>query len=387
MTEGATKHIEAEHIAGLYLHVPFCKQACHYCNFHFSTSLKYKEEMVQAMLLELEQRQDYLQGLPLKSVYFGGGTPSLLDASELDRLFDKIQSIHTILPDAEITLEANPDDLSREKLAVLANSPINRLSIGIQSFSNEDLESMNRAHNAAEANQCIDWARSAGFDQLTIDLIYGSPTTSDEQWAENVEKVLQYQLPHISCYCLTVEPKTALAHFVKTGKAKPVDEAQAERQFLYLMNTLEAAGYEHYEISNFALPGQRAVHNSNYWLGKPYLGIGPAAHSYNGQSRQWNVANNARYIKHFLKQEALESPPFELETLTPTQQYNEYILTRLRTAWGVELEDLPVNFQSHFLKHVKTFQEKGDVIQRDQNYTLSRSGKLLADYISMELFV
>ena len=370
-------------MAGIYLHIPFCKQACHYCNFHFSTSLKYRGEVLAAMLQELELQRDYLEGAPLESIYLGGGTPSILSAEELQVLFDKIFDLHEVLPKAEITLEANPDDFSESKLAYWQASPINRLSIGIQSFSDEDLRFMNRAHNAVEASQCIELAHQYGFQNLTVDLIYGTPTMNQEQWEANVAQVLAHDVPHLSCYCLTVEPKTALAHFVNTGQAKPVDDELAEQQFIYLMETLKSAGYEHYEISNFARPGHRAVHNSNYWLGKKYLGIGPGAHSFSGESRQWNVANNTKYRKALTEGVI----PFEKEILTAVQQYNEYVLTRLRTSWGVVLDDLSAVHQKYFLKQIQTFVDAGQVEEQNGVYTLNNKGKLLADHIAMDLFL
>jgi len=369
-------------MAGIYLHIPFCKQACHYCNFHFSTLMQYREEVVAAIARELELQSAYLRGKPVESIYFGGGTPSLLKPEELDLLFRTIENLHDIHPDAEITLEANPDDLQEDRLAYLRDSAVNRLSIGIQSFSEQDLQFMNRAHNAVEAGHCIDLAHKYGFENLTVDLIYGTPTMSDDQWAENIKKVLAYGVPHLSCYCLTVEPSTALDHFVKTGKAKPVNEEQAERQFVYLMETLDKAGYDHYEISNFARPGHYAVHNSAYWLGKPYLGVGPGAHSYNGESRQWNVANNTRYRKAL----AEDQLPFERELLTEEQRYNEYVLTRLRTRWGVVPEDLPTDYREYFLKQIQTYLKAGQVECLKGAYLLTKTGKLLADRIAMELF-
>ena len=369
-------------MAGIYLHIPFCKQACHYCDFHFSTSLKYRAEVLHAMLKELDLRKDYLQGAPLESIYFGGGTPSILGQEELNRLFEKIYELHEVKPDAEITLEANPDDLTEHKLQQLSQTPVNRLSIGIQSFSEADLLFMNRAHNAAEASRCIELAQAAGFYNLTIDLIYGSSTTSHEQWAENIARVLAFNIPHISCYCLTVEAKTALAHFVETGKAKPVDDQQAALQFQFLMDQLGAAGYDHYEISNFAKPGNYAVHNSNYWLGKSYLGIGPSAHSYNGQSRQWNVANNGKYRKALAANEL----PFEIEYLTADQKYNELVMTKLRTIWGVHLADLEPSYRRYFSQQMEPFVMEGKVIQQADHYVLTQSGRLIADRIAMEAF-
>lgn len=371
---------------GIYLHIPFCKQACHYCNFHFSTSLRQKGAMVEAIVRELEVQKDYLQSAPLSSIYFGGGTPSLLDAGELEQIFSKIHQLHSVQADAEITLEANPDDLSLEKLQALRNSPVNRLSIGIQSFAEEDLRFMNRAHNAQEARACIENALALGFDNLTLDLIYGTPTTSHEQWARNLDTIFQYPIPHLSAYCLTVEPKTALDHFVRQGKAAPVDEEHANTQFLYLMEACQAQGYEHYEISNFAKPGRYARHNSSYWLGEPYLGIGPSAHSFNGQSRQWNVANNAKYLKILTEGDIADTGLFELEELSPATRYNEYVMTGLRTIWGCDLQKIAPAFQAYFLENVQPFIDKGQVLAQNHQYRLSNNGKFMADYIAAQLF-
>ncbi|MCB9282892.1 MAG: radical SAM family heme chaperone HemW [Lewinellaceae bacterium] len=371
---------------GLYLHIPFCKQACHYCNFHFSTSLKYKGELVQALLREMELQRDYLGGATLNTIYFGGGTPSLLSGDELQMIFDQIYRLFPVVAEPEITFEANPDDLTQEKVDILQKSPVNRLSIGIQSFSEEDLRFMNRAHSAEEATTCLKRARDAGFENITIDLIYGSPTTSDAQWTNNLDLFFGFDLPHLSPYCLTVESKTALDHFVKKGKVPPVDEEKASRQFEYLMDAMAARGYEHYEISNFAKPGRHSKHNSSYWLGEPYLGIGPAAHSFNGDTRQWNIANNARYLQT-LSEGRLA---FELETLTPANRFNEYVMTSLRTQWGCNLahiQSLPEDFSNHFLASIQRFVAEGQVVRQGDVFTLSRQGKLVADHIAAECFV
>lgn len=371
---------------GLYLHIPFCKQACHYCNFHFSTTLRSKPEMVEAIARELELQRDYLGGAELGSIYFGGGTPSLLDLPELERIFKKIYALHPVSGDAEITIEANPDDLTKEKLHDLRrHTPVNRLSIGIQSFHDDDLRWMNRAHTAAHARHCLYHAAAAGFGDLTIDLIYGAPTTTDAHWAENLRIALEEGIPHLSCYGLTVEEGTALAHFVRAGKSPAPDEEKAARQFEYLQDTLAARGYEHYEISNFALPGRYARHNSSYWRGEPYLGVGPSAHSFDGRSRQWNVANNARYLR------ALEAGelPFEREELTPAQRYNEYVMTGLRTIWGCELRHIDAigpAFSTFFLSEIVPFLHEGAVEQNGETYRLSRAGKLFADRIAAALF-
>jgi oxygen-independent coproporphyrinogen III oxidase len=378
---------------GIYLHIPFCKQACHYCNFHFSTSLQLKAPLLAAMLRELDLRRDFFgEALPLDSVYLGGGTPSLLSRAELESLFEHIRRHFHIAPDAEITLEANPDDLTDAYLNELRQTPVNRLSIGIQSFSDADLKWMNRAHHADEARRCIESALAAGFDNLTCDLIYGAPTTSDEQWAANIQTLLDYGIPHLSCYCLTVEPKTALAHFVKTGKSPAVEDEKAARQFQYLMDAMAAAGYEHYEISNFARPGRYARHNTAYWRNEPYLGIGPGAHSYIGHTRQWNLPNNALYVRQVAQAadwKALEGSVFEQEYLQPKDRYNEYVMTRLRTMWGCrveEIERLGAEFAGHFVKTAAPFLQQHLLTATQGAYRLSRAGKLMADFVSAELF-
>ncbi len=348
--------------------------------------MKFKPEMLTAILQEIALQKDYLEGRPLASVYLGGGTPSLLSQNELQQLFSQVERYHEVLPDAEITLEANPDDLTADKLAAFRQTPINRLSIGIQSFSEEDLRFMNRAHNAQEAVHCVQHAQAAGFHNLTVDLIYGSPTTSDEQWAANIQQVLDFGIPHISCYCLTVEPKTALDYMVRTGKAAEVDDDKAARQFDMLVQRLTEAGYDHYEISNFAKPGWYAQHNSSYWLGRHYLGIGPSAHSFNSHSRQWNVANNTKYRKAIMDGQLAA----EVEQLSPAQRFNEYIMTSLRTIWGTNLQQLehihPV-WAQQFVASAKSYIEQGLMTQREHIFQLTQNGKLLADRIAMELFV
>jgi oxygen-independent coproporphyrinogen-3 oxidase len=342
--------------------------------------------MIAAILKEIDLQKDYLGGEKIETIYFGGGTPSLLSKEDLDLIFDKIYSTHSVSGMPEITLEANPDDLTLDKLKELKETSINRLSIGIQSFSEEDLKFMNRAHNAMEAENCLKFAQDLGFENLTIDLIYGSPTTSDIQWSKNLETVFQYQIPHISCYCLTVEPKTALAHFVKVGKAKPVDENQAARQFEMLIQSMSLNEYEHYEISNFAKKGWYSKHNSSYWKGAKYLGLGPSAHSFDGSSRQWNVANNAHYIKA-LNNKVLN---FEKEIISPETRYNEYVMTSLRTSWGCDSKELlkiGEKYERFFLKNVSQYIETKLVEEKgNQVYILTKKGKLLADNIAMELF-
>ncbi len=341
--------------------------------------------MVAALLKELELQKDFLDGKNIETIYLGGGTPSILSVEELAIIFEKIYALHFVENDAEITLEANPDDLTKEKLNALKSTPINRLSIGIQSFFDDDLKFMNRAHDANEALSCIENAKVAGFENLTIDLIYGTQTMSNEQWISNIQRAMDFQIQHLSCYCLTVEPKTALHHFVKTKKVPSVDEEQASRQFEMLIEKASKNDYIHYEISNFALEGWFSRHNSSYWTGKPYLGIGPSAHSFDGQNRQWNIAHNQKYLRALQK----GSIPFEKEILTTTQRYNEYVMTSLRTIWGSNLEKVKQfgkNYENHFLKKINPFIDEESVLKNGKIYILSTKGKLLADRIAMELF-
>ena len=319
-------------MSGIYLHIPFCKQACLYCNFHFSTSLAHKNELIAALLKETSLQKSYLEDDVVETIYFGGGTPSLLEIADLRLQIEKIRQTFPVAIDAEITLEANPDDITEEKLIAWKEIGINRLSIGVQSFFEEDLVWMNRAHNAQQAIDNLQLAIKQ-FDNITIDLIYGHPLLTDEKWKQNVEQVISLNIPHISCYALTVEPKTPLQKMIKEQKKEDVNPEKQADQFTQLMNWLEEAGYEHYEISNFAKPGHRSWHNTSYWQGKKYLGLGPSAHSFNGTSRQWNVSNNSKYIKALNKNEL----PFEKEILTVTQQLNEYIMTSLRTKEGLDL--------------------------------------------------
>ena len=374
-------------LAGVYIHIPFCKKACHYCNFHFSTSWRQRDEMLLAILKEIDLQHDYLKEAEIDTIYLGGGTPSVLTAKDLNVLFKKIYSTFSISANPEITLEANPDDLSPEYLTELKNAtPINRLSIGIQSFSEEDLLWMNRAHNAIEARACIEYAQDIGFDNLTIDLIYGAPTTSDEQWVKNLKIAFEYDIPHISCYGLTVETGTALDSFIKKGKTAPVDEEKSARHFEILMSEMKRFGFIHYEISNFAQPDSFARHNSNYWLSVPYLGIGPSAHSFDGVSRQWNIANNPKYIKSLYE----DIVPFTREDLTDVQRYNEYVMTTLRTIWGCDPSVIDIKFGKTFLKYfnkkVLQYIQNQTVVTDGKKYYLTDTGRLLADRIAMELF-
>ncbi|MBU7577259.1 MAG: radical SAM family heme chaperone HemW [Flavihumibacter sp.] len=320
-------------MAGIYIHIPFCRKACHYCNFHFSTQLDNKLRMVKAIARELTERAPIWRDHPIETLYFGGGTPSLLSQEELNALLSVVRDQFYLSPTAEITLEANPDDLSSPALDSWQAAGINRLSIGIQSFHETDLRWMNRAHTAVEAREGLKRVQAAGFENFSIDLIYGTPGLSDEAWMENMEIAISSRVPHLSCYALTVEEKTALAHLVKSGRMPDTDPEQQSRQFLLLMETVRKAGYEHYEISNFALPGYRSRHNSSYWSGTLYLGAGPGAHSFDGHSRRWNISNNALYIKAIETGENFH----EEEVLTKENRRHEYIMTALRTAEGLDM--------------------------------------------------
>jgi len=375
-------------MAGIYIHIPFCRQACNYCNFHFSTSLHYKNDFVQALLkeIELQAKANYLQGKVVETIYFGGGTPSILQIDELQQIVQQLHQHFSIDSSAEITLEANPDDVNDEKLKGWKQLGINRLSIGIQSLFEEDLRWMNRAHTAEEAKQVISKARAAGFDSFTVDLIYGTPGLTDEKWLYNLDWVLQQNINHLSCYALTVEEKTPLDKEIRKHQKQDVDPEQQSRQFLLLMDHLQQAGFEHYEISNFGKPGYRSKHNSSYWKGVHYLGLGPSAHSFNGSSRQWNVANNQLYIQS-LKQGAIS---FEKEELTATQQLNEYIMTGLRLMEGCDLNYISQKFGSEkkaeLSSNAATPISKGLMIEKDNHLILTKDGKLFADSIAADLF-
>ena len=374
-------------MAGIYLHIPFCKKACHYCDFHFSTSPQYKDQMVKALRSEIILRKDYTGQEPIETIYFGGGTPSLLSADELQVLISEITNHYPVSSSAEITLEANPDDLNPQKVRELRETLINRFSIGIQSFFEEDLKWMNRAHNAREAQSAVKRVQDAGFENITVDLIYGYPLLSDDKWESNIQQLIELQVPHISSYSITVESATALASFIHSGKQKPMDETQSASQFLMLMEQLQEAGFEHYEISNFAKPGMYSRHNSNYWQGVPYLGIGPSAHSYNGDTRQWNISNNSRYIEAIQQKKI----PAEIETLSTENRVNEYIMTSLRTSWGMNLNTISKQFGADYANEIKNglepFLDKGWIVNNDQTVTLTTEGKLFADHIAAELFI
>ena len=369
---------------GLYIHIPFCKQACHYCDFHFSTSLKKKKELVNALCTELLLRKNELDGI-VETIYFGGGTPSLLSSEELQQIFETIYLNFKVSENPEITLEANPDDLSKQQIHKFTNLQINRLSIGIQSFFEEDLKLMNRAHNASEALESITEAKQY-FENISIDLIYGIPGMNNERWKKNLEIALNLDIPHLSCYALTIEPKTALKKFIEKGIVPPLDEEAAKQHYEILLSETEKAGLENYEFSNFGKPGFHSRNNTAYWEGVPYLGIGPSAHSYDGKRRSWNVANNSKYIK------SIEDGilPSEMEILSKEDKYNEYIMTGLRTKKGVSLEkverDFGKNYLEYLLKQAGSPVENNLLILENGTLKISKKGKFLSDGIAADLF-
>ena len=381
-------------MAGIYIHIPFCKQACNYCNFHFSTSQRNVEELVNCLENEILIRASshnkdiriIEKDEPISTIYFGGGTPSLLPASAIERLITVIHKNYNVERDAEVTLEANPDDLDKQKLPDLKSAGINRLSIGVQSFDEQDLVWMNRAHNATQASQCIEWAQRAGFTNLSIDLIFGLPEMDDDRWLKNIRTAIETQVVHMACYALTVEPKTPLYKLIKLNKKEPVNNERQAAQFSLLMQEMSAAGYEHYEISNFAKPGYRSKHNSSYWQGKKYIGIGPSAHSYNGDQRMWNISNNAAYIRSI--QEG--SIPFEEETLTIQQKLNEEILTSIRTSEGIDIKKITTLYTLESAQQVMQNLQKvnsGHYTLIDGHIILTNEGKLFGDAISVQLFL
>ncbi|MFB0938370.1 MAG: radical SAM family heme chaperone HemW [Urechidicola sp.] len=372
-------------MAGIYLHIPFCKQACHYCDFHFSTSLKRKSEMIQAIADELMLRKNEISET-VETIYFGGGTPSLLTIVEIQFLIHTIQQNFEVSELPEITLEANPDDLTEEKILELADSPINRLSIGIQSFFEDDLKFMNRSHSASESKDCLSVA-NRHFENITIDLIYGVPNMSIEKWKENLKITFDFGVNHISSYALTVEPKTALDVFIKSGKFPPLDEQLASDHFDILVEETKKNGFVHYEISNFGKPDFFSKHNTSYWQGKQYLGVGPSAHSFKGKERSWNVSNNAKYIKS-IQDKIL---PREVEILSINDQFNEYVMTGLRTIWGVSLDKVEQEYgetyKIHLINGVEGYERMG-LLEINNNIVIAtQKGKFLVDGIASELFM
>ncbi|UFH46964.1 radical SAM family heme chaperone HemW [Flavobacterium galactosidilyticum] len=372
-------------MSGIYIHIPFCKQACHYCDFHFSTSMKRKEEMVLALAKEIHLRKDESSEETIETIYFGGGTPSVLTSAEINFLIDAVYQNYKVVEKPEITLEANPDDLSEERILELSKSKINRLSIGIQSFYEDDLKMMNRAHNSAEAKRCLEFATQY-FENISLDLIYAIPGMRNEKWKQNIEMALYFGIPHISSYALTVEPKTALNKLIQTGKITAPNDEAAQEHFAILVETLESKGFVHYELSNFAKENYFSKNNSAYWLGKKYIGIGPSAHSYNGIARSWNVANNPIYLKSIQE----DKLPNESEILSVTDRYNEYIMTGLRTIWGVSFDRVEKEFGVEYLnylnKQTKKYLDDDLLFIEVDILKPTKKGKFLTDGIASDLF-
>jgi oxygen-independent coproporphyrinogen-3 oxidase len=373
-------------MSGIYIHIPFCKQACHYCDFHFSTNLKKKDEMVLALAKEIEMRKNEFQNDIVETIYFGGGTPSILQITDLRFLIDSVCKNYKVVSTPEITVEANPDDLTENRIVELSKNKVNRLSIGIQSFFEDDLKLMNRAHNVEEAKKCLEIATHY-FDNISIDLIYGVPEMSNEKWLQNIETALSFGVPHISSYALTVEPKTALHSFIQKGIIPSPDDEVAQEHFQILVDKLSENGFIHYELSNFGKENYFSKNNSSYWLGKKYIGIGPSAHSYDGKNRGWNVSNNSLYIKSIQENKL----PIEIETLTKTDRYNEYIMTGLRTIWGVSLARIEQEFGKNYLDYLNQqaakFIEDHLLFVDDNILRTTKKGKFLSDGIASDLFL
>ena len=376
-------------MAGLYIHIPFCKQACYYCDFHFSTSLAQKDSILDAIKKEIEMQKNFFgdDEKILETIYFGGGTPSLLSANELNSIFNVIRSCFIFDKDAEITLEANPDDLTKEKITELKKTPVNRLSIGIQSFRDEDLILMNRAHTGSMAISSLKNVIAASFDNISIDLIYGIPGLSKMDWLENLQLAFDMNINHISAYCLTVEAKTPLDYFIRQGKIKRIDEEQAAVHFELMTKAMQQNNFIQYEISNFCKKDWHSRHNSSYWTGEKYLGIGPSAHSFDGKNRQWNISKNSLYIKSINE----EKIPFEQDLLTEEKRFNEYILTSLRTIRGANLAFIEGQFGQKYLEHCisenKKHVENCNTIILKNSICLTEKGKLFADAVASSFFM
>lgn len=376
-------------MAGIYIHIPFCKSKCGYCGFYSLPSMKLKDKFLEALRAEIVERKDYL--LPesfINTVYFGGGTPSLLSIEEIKALLRLIDDTYLINPEAEITLEANPDTLSLEYLQALRQTGVNRLSIGIQSFFDNDLQYLGRKHDAHHAQQCLDWAKLAGFENICIDLIYGLPTSNAEQWNRNLDVFFAYHLPHLSAYALTLEPNSILTKQIELGKALPINDDDALRDYETLCNRTKENGYLHYEISNFCRSGMHSKHNASYWFGTPYIGFGPSAHSFDGASRQWNVSSVENYCARTL--EPVEGPVFEKEQLSPEQLYNEYVMLRLRTHWGLDLKwlkrEMGEQFSTYCEQHAQPLITQGRLSRTREFLYLTDKQMLFADGVAEELF-
>lgn len=373
-------------MSGIYIHIPFCKKACHYCNFHFSTNQNSKSSFIKALSKELRLRSFEYESNKIQTIYFGGGTPTVLQISELTSILDVVYEFYNVSETPEITLEANPDDLDLEKIVTLSKTKINRLSIGIQSFHETDLVAMNRAHSAYQAKKCLDLA-TRYFDNITIDLMFGMPTMSMDLWRENLQIAFGFGIKHLSCYAMTVEPQTALEHFIKKGSHPPMDDELAANHFKVIIEETSKQGFIHYETCSFGKPDYFSKHNTSYWLGKTYLGVGPSAHSYNGKKRSWNISNNSKYIK------SIEASilPSESEILSIENKFNEYIMTGLRTMWGVSLQIIETEYgpkiKDQLLENATKLLKSDFLVIEDQHLKVTTTGKFLSDGIASELFL
>ena len=372
-------------MAGIYIHIPFCAKRCLYCDFFSSTDMQFKTPYIQAIIREMELRKDYIDNEPIETIYFGGGTPSQLGKKDFEKIFDAINRIFDTSQCQEITLEANPDDMTPEYVASLQKLPFNRISMGVQSFQEKDLRFLNRRHNREQAIRAVALCKEHGISNINIDLIYGLPGQTLDEWSLNLEEAILLDVPHISAYHLIYEERTALYKLLKEGGITPVDEELSVSLFSTLINRLTKAGYLHYEISNFARPGYISQHNSSYWLGKKYIGIGAAAHSYNGSNRLWSVSSLPLYLKGIVT----ETPAVEIEELDENTQYNDFIITRLRTMWGIQLQKIKELFGEEKWNYLK--QQAEPYLQQDllnlQNETLklSKKGIFISDGIMSDL--
>lgn len=375
-------------MAGIYIHIPYCKQKCHYCNFFTFSSSKYRDIFVDALIREIDFRKGYIKNEIVNTIYFGGGTPSMLNIEEINKILEHLRTTFSIANNVEVTLEANPDDLDDNKLKELKHATtINRLSIGVQSFFDDDLKYLNRVHNGANAISAIEKSIKAGFENLTIDLIYGIPGLTEKKWKENLNIFFDFDIKHLSSYSLTIEPKTALNTLINKNKMVGVNEDESIKHFKILMEETDKKGFIHYEISNYSKEGFYSKHNSVYWLGGNYIGFGPSAHSFNGKSRQWNIAN----MKQYIESRSIKNTVLETEYLTINQQYNEYVMTSLRTSWGcdtIHIENVFGNkYVVFFEKTAKDFISNKNLIQEGNIYRLTNKGKLFADGIASEFFI
>jgi len=373
-------------MSGIYIHIPFCKKVCYYCDFHFTVSFIQKDLIINSIIKEIDLRREYLSSNQLDTIYFGGGTPSVLSKNEIGRILDKIHALFSVSPNAEITLEANPDDLSHEYLQSIKQIGFNRLSIGIQSFFDEDLKWMNRRHTGEEAERSVKSSQDAGFFNMNVDLIYGLPQLTSERWIQNLRKFLDLKIPHLSAYHLTIEPKTVFGYYKRKGQLIEIDENQSFSQYTSLINIMKENSYQHYEISNFCSGGNYSQHNTNYWKVGEYLGIGPSAHSFNGISRQWNTSVNSDYINAINKGTSF----FEEEYLTEKERFNEYLLTGLRTQWGIDEEIIRKKFGtlllSHLEKELERFPHSNYIVRNNSHVSLTEEGMFISDKIISELF-